>query len=94
VPIVVTHTPTTLINLPQSIQLAMAGHTHCGQVVLPVIGRPKLPFRSGSRQACGVIRDGQRTNIITAGLGVSNLPFRLGAPPDFWVITVVPSKAE
>jgi len=94
VPVVFTHSPDVVPGLPANVELAMAGHTHCGQVVLPLIGPLDTRSRYGERYACGVIREGPRTTIVTAGLGVSRLPFRLGAPPDFWLITLVPRTAR
>ncbi len=88
--VLVAHTPDDLVGLPPSVQLAFAGHTHCGQIVLPLVGVLDWGSRYGARFGCGVSRDGSRTNIVTAGLGVSNIPLRLGAPPDFWVVTIVP----
>lgn len=89
-PVLLSHTPDIMARLPRTVELAFAGHTHCGQIVLPVLGVLDWGTKYGARFGCGVVRDGSRTNIITAGLGVSNVPLRLGAPPDFWVVTVVP----
>jgi len=93
-PIVLTHSPDIIPDLPQNFELALAGHTHCGQVVLPLIGSFDTRSRFGLRYACGLVREGARTTVVTGGLGVSRLPFRLGAPPDFWVITVLPRRAR
>lgn len=92
VPVVLTHSPDVIPALPANIELALAGHTHCGQVVLPLIGALETRSRYGQRYACGIVREGRRTTVITSGLGVSRLPFRLGASPDFWVITIVPGS--
>jgi predicted MPP superfamily phosphohydrolase len=91
VPVVLSHTPDIMARLPQTVELAFAGHTHCGQIVLPVVGVLDWGTRYGARFGCGVVREGSRINVITAGLGVSNVPLRLGAPPDFWVVTVLPA---
>lgn len=91
VPIVLTHGPDIIPRLPSNIKLAMAGHTHCGQIVLPIIGPIETRSRYGGRYACGIVREDRRVSVITSGLGVSGLPLRLNAPPDFWVVTVVPS---
>jgi predicted MPP superfamily phosphohydrolase len=93
VPVVFTHSPDVVPQLPPDIELVLAGHTHCGQVVLPFLGALETSSRYGRRYACGVIREGKRTTIVTSGLGVSRLPFRFGAPPDFWVITIVPRQS-
>lgn len=93
-PVVFTHSPDIVPDLPANVELAMAGHTHCGQVVLPLIGPLDTRSRYGERYVCGVIREGARTTVVTAGLGVSRFPLRLGAPPDFWLITLVPRIAR
>lgn len=92
VPIMLTHSPDAIPGLPPNIALALAGHTHCGQVLLPFLGPLDTRSRYGRRYVCGVIREGGRTAVVTSGLGVSRVPFRLGAPPDFWVITIIPRK--
>ena len=89
VPIVFTHSPDVVPDLPPALPLTLAGHTHCGQIALPMIGAPVTQSRFGQRYACGIIREGQRATIVTAGLGVSRVPFRLGASPDFWVIDLI-----
>jgi predicted MPP superfamily phosphohydrolase len=37
--------------------------------------------------------DSGRTVIISAGIGTSVVPIRLGAPPDLWLITLGPPRA-
>jgi len=66
--------------------LVVAGHTHCGQIVLPLLGAPIAV--AAPRYRCGIVREAGRTTIVTAGTGTSVLPFRLGAPPDWWLLTV------
>ena len=86
--VMLTHSPDAIPKLPAGVDLALAGHTHCGQVTLPWIGAVTTGSHWGQRYACGVVREGDRTSVITAGLGTSNLPIRLGAAPDLWVIDV------
>ena len=66
--------------------LVLAGHTHCGQVVLPLLGAVAVPIRRGRRYVCGVFREQGRMLVVSAGIGTSRLPLRLGAPPDLWLI--------
>lgn len=68
----------------------LAGHTHCGQVALPLIGPLSTMSRYGRRYACGVVREGARTLVVTAGLGTSGIPLRLGAVPDMWLVEIGP----
>jgi predicted MPP superfamily phosphohydrolase len=88
VPIVFTHSPDIVPALPPGIALALAGPTHCGQVRLPMIGAVTTQSRYGFRYGCGVIRERARTTIVSAGLGLSGLPLRLGLGPDLWLVTV------
>lgn len=96
VPVALTHSPGLIDRLPPSVHLLFAGHTHCGQVVLPLIGAPTdwpdPPKRLyDPRYRCGVVRDPGRVTVITAGMGTSGHAVRLGAPPDFWLLTLVPA---
>lgn len=84
--LVLSHSPDPFPDLPSDATLMLAGHTHCGQVVLPLIGPLSTQSDYGRRYACGVIRERGRTLIVSAGLGTSILPLRLGAPPDMWLI--------
>lgn len=87
--IMLAHTPADAFKLPTDISLLLAGHTHCGQVVLPFVGALVVPSVP-RRYLCGVIRDGARTVVVSAGLGTSSLPLRVHAPPDLWLVTVGP----
>lgn len=84
--IMLTHSPDIAPALPVEIHLVLAGHTHCGQVVIPF--RTSSVSRYGERYRCGVRVEGGRTVITTAGLGTTAVPFRLGAPPDLWLVTI------
>jgi len=87
---VLSHSPDIAPLLPPRFGLVLAGHTHCGQIVLPLIGRLATASRYGERYACGMVREPGRTTIVSAGIGTSVLPFRFGAPPDFWIVTMGP----
>ena len=86
VKILVAHSPNVVHHLPPDVHLLLAGHTHCGQVVLPLFGPPVDV--ADPRYRCGMIRDPGRLTIVTAGLGTSDLPIRIGAPPDIWLVRI------
>lgn len=88
--VVLSHSPDLAPILPAQFGLVLAGHTHCGQIVLPLIGYLATASRHGKRYACGMIRERGRTTIVSAGIGTSVLPLRFGAPPDFWIVTMGP----
>jgi hypothetical protein len=88
VPVLLSHSPDVFPAAPDWIDLVLAGHTHCGQIVLPWLGPIATASRYGRRYVCGLIRDGHRALVVTAGIGTSVLPLRLGARPDLWVIDI------
>lgn len=65
--------------------LTLSGHTHGGQV--RILGRaPWIPSKHGARYAWGRYAEGGRELVVTAGLGYSVVPVRLGAPAEIaWV---------
>lgn len=89
-PLMLTHSPDVAAGLPPGGGVLLAGHTHCGQAVLPWWGPISVPSRYGNRYLCGVIREGRSTIIVTGGVGTSVVPLRFGAPPDLWLFTVGP----
>lgn len=88
VPILLSHSPDIFPVTPSSIGLVLAGHTHCGQISFPLIGPAFTASHYGRRFTCGIIREKARAMIVSAGVGTSLLPLRLGAAPDFWVIDI------
>ncbi|QIG78429.1 metallophosphoesterase [Stakelama tenebrarum] len=87
------HSPDVVPDLPPRFRTVLAGHTHCGQIVLPALGAIVIPSRYGDRFACGVRREGDRSIVVSSGLGTSIVPIRFGAPPDWWLITLGPADA-
>jgi predicted MPP superfamily phosphohydrolase len=95
IPVVLTHSPDVVHELPSGFPLVLAGHTHCGQVVLPLFGPvlTRSPFQHWARLydaklRCGAVWDNGRLVIVTAGLGSGSSPIRVGAPPDWWLVTL------
>jgi len=93
-PVVLTHSPDVVPDLPRTFTVVLAGHTHCGQVDLPWWGpvNERSPYEHGRRlydphYLCGVIRDPGRLTIVTAGVGSGTVPLRIGAMPDWWLLT-------
>lgn len=84
--VILTHSPDLSLNVPPGIGVLFAGHTHCGQGVLPIIGAPRVFWQPGLM--CGLVRRGDLTSVIGGGLGTSGVPLRVNAPPDFWLVTV------
>jgi hypothetical protein len=90
--VLLAHRPDEIALAPPSTTLILAGHTHCGQIVLPWIGPLETGSDYGSKYLCGVIREGSKLMVVTAGLGTSHVPIRVGAPPDLWLISIGPAR--
>ncbi|TFI56831.1 phosphohydrolase [Sphingomonas parva] len=88
VPLLLSHSPDPFPNVPDSVALMVAGHTHCGQIRLPLIGAVATDSAYGQRYACGLVRERGKILVVSAGLGTSVLPLRLGAVPDLWLLTL------
>jgi len=86
--ILLTHWPDPFVEVPGRVALTLAGHTHCGQVNLPVLGRLVHASRMSERWPCGLYDEGGRRLFVTGGVGVSILPVRFRAPPEIVVVTL------
>jgi len=94
--IVLAHNPDTAEELviarrvPPRIDLMLSGHTHGGQVHLPVIGTPGswVPSRYGARYAGGLVQGPHCRVLVSRGVGMSIFPVRLGVPPELVEITL------
>jgi hypothetical protein len=78
------HSPDTFPSLPGNCALTIAGHTHGGQVWVPLLGRPAAAFvsRYGQKYAVGEVHEQGRTLFVSSGIGTSMLPLRFGVPPE------------
>ena len=65
-----------------------AGHTHCGQISLPLLGPIAIRRPIEKELACHLHRRGDQAIYVSAGLGVSGLPMRFAAPPEINIITL------
>lgn len=89
--IFLSHSPDIVKWLPWGRSVLLAGHTHCGQIMVPVIGAMfEVSELHGNQLRCGRVEYRGIIVVVTAGLGTSHVPLRLGAPPDLWVVTFGP----
>jgi hypothetical protein len=92
--IVATHSPDVFPELPDWVSLTLAGHTHGGQVGVPLLRARWTPSRFGARYARRVVREGAKTLFVHPGIGTSTVPVRLGAPPEVSVLTLRARRAR
>ena len=71
-----------------SFKLMLAGHTHGGQIWLPLLGSPIVPSSFGQRYNRGHVREEGVDMFVTTGVGTSILPFRFLMPPEIAVLTI------
>lgn len=70
------------------VDLVVSGHTHGGQIVLPLMGAPYLPSPFGQKYRAGLVKDGNRKTWVSRGLGLFFVPIRLNCPPDVSLLTL------
>lgn len=93
--IVLEHSPDVVpamtgeLAISRNTTLLLAGHTHGGQIWLPIIGAPIIPSSYGQKYAAGHIKDSGIDIFVTTGIGTSILPFRFLVPPEIAVLTIV-----
>lgn len=86
----VSHNPDAIPHLPEGIDLLLAGHTHGGQIRLPLIGPLVTSSEYGRRFAEGWV-DAPMPAFVSRGLGVSMLPIRLFCPPELVLLELQPA---
>jgi uncharacterized protein len=87
--IVLSHSPDPFADMPRGPALMLAGHGHCGQVSIPLIGRPILPLRN-KRYGCHLVEENGKRMYVSAGIGTSIIPVRFLNPPEIVLITIRP----
>lgn len=83
-----THNPDLFPGIPNRVALTIAGHTHGGQVSLPLIGRLVVPLKFGKRYAAGHITEDGKHLFVTTGIGTSIIPVRFGVTPEISLLTI------
>jgi len=83
-----THNPDIFPNVPQRVQLLLAGHTHGGQVRFPIIGPVIASSEYGNRWVRGHVFEDNHHLFVTTGIGTSIVPVRFGLPPEIVLLTL------
>ncbi len=74
----------------EQVDLVLSGHTHGGQVVLPLIGAAHTQtLHLHRKEVSGYLCRGKTQVYITRGVG-EGIPLRFGAAPQITLITVLP----
>lgn len=86
--ILITHNPDLFPDVTPRVSLTLAGHTHGGQVNLPIVGRLVVPSKYRQRYAMGhIVEDGKHL-FVGGGVGSSIIPVRFRVPPEVVILTL------
>ncbi len=85
--ILLSHQPGVL-DFPEtrSMSLILSGHTHGGQIDLPLIGSPARFATKDLKYARGLFKVGNTQLYVSSGTGVIGLPLRFGVRPEIAVL--------
>ena len=86
--ILMAHEPFIFSRVPERVALTVCGHTHGGQINLPIAGPIFAELRWKTTHIYGHIVEGDRHMVISGGLGESILPMRFMRPPEIVEVTV------
>ena len=70
------------------VDVALAGHTHGGQVSLPFVGPPVLPSCFGDKYAAGWVASPSGPVYVNRGVGLIEPALRWNCPPEAAMITL------
>ena len=87
--ILLSHNPDAIEMIKHTgIDFVMAGHTHGGQVCLPLYGPPVVYSKFGARYAAGLFHEEKTIMYVNKGIGVSIFPVRFFARPEITLFTL------
>jgi predicted MPP superfamily phosphohydrolase len=87
--VVLSHNPRLLPSISNRNALMLSGHTHAGQVLLPVVPIRVKPSDVGSTPHLkGWYRQGRAQLYVNPGLGSVHFPMRFACPPEISVFTL------
>ena len=66
----------------QRVDLALCGHTHGGQLRLPLLGALLIPSCLGEKYAQGLVEGPVSPVFVNRGLGTSGIPIRFNCRPE------------
>jgi predicted MPP superfamily phosphohydrolase len=75
-----------LVKSGLRVDLLVSGHTHGGQICLPLVGAPVTMSRYGQKYRQGLVEGPVCPVFICRGIGVTGLPVRVGVKPEVAVL--------
>lgn len=84
--VLLSHSPRIYFEIPQSVSVTFAGHTHGGQIHFPFFGPITANSGLGLDFAEGRVNKNGSEIYITSGVGTSRLPARFLCPPKLTLV--------
>lgn len=90
--LLLSHNPDVFpVAAKQGFDLTLAGHTHCGQVNIEILGENLNPADFITPYTKGLYTKPESAIYVTSGLGTIGMPVRLGSPPEITLIRLCKS---
>ncbi len=89
--VLLSHNPDVIPELPAGIDLVLCGHTHGGQINLPMVGPLVTSSEYGVRYAQGWV-EAPMPAFVSRGLGVTSLPLRVMCPAELVLLELTPAS--
>ena len=87
--ILLSHNPDYVEEIHDArVGLVLSGHTHGGQVNLPIIGPPVVPSIYGQKYVQGLVQGPVTQVFVTRGIGTITPPVRLFCKPEIVLVTL------
>ncbi|MEA3309658.1 MAG: hypothetical protein U9Q70_09135, partial [Chloroflexota bacterium] len=88
--VLLVHNPDLTEMLPPvRVDLALCGHTHGGQVRIPLVGAPLVPSCFGQKFVGGLVQGTQTQVYVSRGVGSISPAVRFNCRPEVTVLRVV-----
>jgi hypothetical protein len=88
--VLLSHQPNVLdLEEAQNVSLMLSGHTHGGQINIPLIGAPARFLTEELKYPRGLFRRGSTQLYVSTGTGVIGLPIRFGVRPEIAVLRLI-----
>jgi len=79
---------------PGRVDLALCGHTHGGQVRLPLIGAPAVPSCFGQKYRSGLVQGPRTLVYVNRGVGLIAPPIRFNCRPEITLFRLRSARAR
>lgn len=93
--VLLVHTPEIIAEAERAgMHVYLCGHTHAGQVRMPLLGPPTYNATCARRHGRGLWRHGRMFGYTSAGVGATLVPVRFFCPPEIVLIELRRAAAQ